>query len=54
MAERSNVFTKAQVSISFKHSRCGPRLLSERNVSGSVKSVELSRTFDMLDDTGDG
>ena len=24
---------------------------SERNVSGSVKSVELSRTFDMLDDT---
>ena len=24
---------------------------SARNVSGSVKSVELSRTFDMLDDT---
>ena len=50
MAERSNVFTKAQVVIS--SSTTDPDLeTTGRNVSGSVKSVELSRTFDMLDDT---
>ena len=50
MAERSNVFTKAQVSISSSTADVDLDF-SERNVSGSVKSVELSRTFDMLDDT---
>ena len=63
MAQRSNVFTKAQVVISsstddglLDSSTMMPipatsLLESARNVSGSVKSVELSRTFDMLDDT---
>ena len=50
MAERSNVFTKAQVSISSSTADVDLDF-SDRNVSGSVKSVELSRTFDMLDDT---
>ena len=50
MAQRSNVFTKAQVTISSSTEDVDLDF-SERNVSGSVKSVELSRTFDMLDDT---
>ena len=50
MAERSNVFTKAQVVLG-SSSTDKVDLENGRNVSASVKSVELSRTFDMLDDT---
>ena len=50
MAERSNVFTKAQVTISSSTADVDLDF-TDRNVSSSVKSVELSRTFDMLDDT---
>ena len=50
MAQRSNVFTKCQVSISSSTADADLEAVG-RNVSGSVKSVELSRTFDMLDDT---
>ena len=65
MAERSNVFTKAQVTISSSTAdhdiTYSPMEIADlvaadadwihRLVSSSVKSVELSRTFDMLDDT---
>ena len=53
MAERSIVFTKAQVAIGPPASSSDVLGFSTpgRNVSASVKSVELSRTFDMLDDT---
>ena len=49
MAQRSNVFTKAQVVLSSSTDTVD--FENGDNVSGSVKSVELSRTFDMLDDT---
>ena len=59
MAERSNVFTKAQVTLGVAESSgvyskaTGVTDFNEHgiNVSKSVKSVELSRVFDMLDDT---
>ena len=49
MAQRSNVFSKAQVVLSSSTDTVD--FENGDNVSGSVKSVELSRTFDMLDDT---
>ena len=58
MAERSIVFTKAQVKIGVAISNTGvvseqtaPTYANAIDVSKSVKSVELSRVFDMLDDT---
>ena len=50
MAEKSNVFTKCQVTISSSTADSDLEVAG-RNVSASVRSVELSRTFDMLDDT---
>ena len=50
MAERSNVFTKAQVILGTSSTDVVDFEQGD-NVSASVKSVELSRTFDMLDDT---
>ena len=49
MAERSNVFTKAQVALGT--STGFAQFGGNRDVTRSVKSVELSRVFDMLDDT---
>ena len=57
MAERSIVFTKAQVKIGVSGSgnafteNTAPTYSNAIDVSKSVKSVELSRVFDMLDDT---
>ena len=58
MAERSIVFTKAQVKIGVTIGSDGtvsedtsPTYSDAIDVSKSVKSVELSRVFDMLDDT---